>query len=277
MRVPFLICGFLSLLLPSGHAQKAEALTCGWTHTIASSELGEERLLNIYLPQNYDKDQSATYPVIYLLDGSAHEDFPHIAGLVQFFHLYELMPTAILVGIANVDRYRDFTTPTQIPAEQKGIPNAGGAEKFIAFMEKEVQPYLQAHFRVSGEKTLIGQSLGGLMAAETLFRNPDLFDNYLIVSPSLWWNDQELLKRADAFLAEHADLQKKVYLALGTEGPEMKEGMDKLLAAFARANNEQLQVHFEAFPKEYHATILHRAVYRGFEVLFEGKDWGEKK
>lgn len=273
MRITFLICCFILLIAPSATAQKAHPLVMALTDTIASKHLGEDRVLNIYLPQNYEKEKAASYSVIYLLDGSAHEDFPHIAGLVQFFHMYELMPTAILVGIANVDRYRDFTTPTQIKKEQKGIPNAGGADKFIAFMEDEVQPYMQKHFQVEGEKTLIGQSLGGLMAAETLFRKPHLFDNYLIVSPSLWWNDQELLKRADAFLAAHPDLKKKVYLALGTEGPEMKDGMDKLLAAFEKAGNDQLEVHFEPFPKEFHATILHRAVYRGFEVLFEGKDW----
>ena len=77
---------------------------------IHSKELGENRTLNIYLPNGYHPDSLKRYPVIYLLDGSADEDFIHIAGLVQFgsFPWLNILPESIVVGIANVDRKRDF-------------------------------------------------------------------------------------------------------------------------------------------------------------------------
>ena len=65
-----------------------------------SKELGEERTLNIYLPNAYHPDSLKKYPVIYLLDGSADEDFIHIAGLVQFgsFPWLNIIPESIVVG-----------------------------------------------------------------------------------------------------------------------------------------------------------------------------------
>ena len=78
---------------------------------IQSKELTEKRVLNIYLPEGYNKMDTVKYPVIYLLDGSANEDFIHIVGLVQFFSFewINLVPKSIVVGIATVDRKRDFT------------------------------------------------------------------------------------------------------------------------------------------------------------------------
>ncbi len=275
MKIRLLFALVLSLFLyPSNIlAQEPIPFQFGYVDQIESKELSETRTLNIYLPQGYEEDSLATYPVIYLLDGSGHEDYPHMAGLVQYFHMYQLMPQSILVGLANVDRYRDFTTPSANKEDQKAIPNAGGTARLMAFIEKELQPFIQEKYRGTGEQTIIGQSLGGLFAAEVLFTQPHLFDNYLIVSPSLWWNDQALVKRAGAFLEAHPNLEKKVYLALGTEGPEMKDGMDKLLAALKEKGAKKMMVHFEPFLKESHATIMHRATYRGFEILFEGKKW----
>ena len=88
----------------------------GRIEELRSKELHEVRVLNIYLPEGYSKNDAAKYPVIYLLDGSADEDFIHIAGLVQFnsFDWVGQVPKSIVVGLATVDRKRDFTFPTGI-------------------------------------------------------------------------------------------------------------------------------------------------------------------
>ena len=155
--------------------------------TIKSVELNENRILNIYLPADYNEKDN--YPVIYLLDGSAHEDFIHIVGLVQYcnFEWINLIPKSILVGIENVDRKRDFTYPTTVEKDKKDYPITGGSDKFISFIEKEVQPFIEKRYKTTPSKTIIGQSLGGLLATEILLKNPNLFSNYIIVSPSLWF------------------------------------------------------------------------------------------
>lgn len=234
-----------------------------------SQAIGEQRVLNIYLPDGYHPDSSATYPVVYVLDGSAHEDFPHIAGLVQFMNMYDLMPKSIVVGIANVNRYRDFTFPSKVKEDVEINPANGGAEKFLNFLENEVQPLVAKNYRISQHKTIIGQSLGGLLATEILMKKPYLFDDYIIVSPSLWWNDQRLVGSAAAYFKENQNLEKKLFISLGKEHPVMHDVADKLVKAIQDSGNEKLTLYYQPILDEDHATILHIAVYRAFKKLNE--------
>ncbi|MEL6988820.1 MAG: alpha/beta hydrolase-fold protein, partial [Bacteroidota bacterium] len=167
----------------------------GETIDFHSKILNENRSINIYLPLSYQEDSSKTYPVIYLLDGSKDEDFIHISGLVQFcsFSWINIIEESIVVGISNVDRKRDFTYPSNVAIDQKEFPTSGKSKFFIQFIKEELQKLIEHKYRVSDSKTLIGQSLGGLLATEILFKEPSLFDNYIIVSPSLWWDDEALL------------------------------------------------------------------------------------
>ncbi|MBI3235610.1 MAG: alpha/beta hydrolase, partial [Bacteroidetes bacterium] len=114
-----------------------------------SQELLETRILNIYLPEGYNSKDTTKYPVIYLLDGSADEDFIHIVGLVQFnsFEWIHLVPKSIVVGIATVDRRRDFTSPTTVKEEKERNPTSGHSEQFISFIEKELQPYINKKYK----------------------------------------------------------------------------------------------------------------------------------
>jgi len=238
----------------------------GETVSIASQILKEDRKLNIYLPQGY-AESDKKYPVIYLLDGSADEDFIHISGLVQFgsFSWINMLPESIVVGIANVDRKRDFTYPSQNSLDQKELPTSGGSEQFIQFLETELQPFIASNYKVSEVKTIIGQSLGGLLATEILLKKPKLFDNYIIVSPSTWWDDQSILKLE----GEKTWSPKHIYIAGGTEGPTMQTGAInlyyKLLAASKDTKNKVFYNFLEA---QDHGDALHLAVYDAFEKLF---------
>ena len=240
--------------------------TIGETVTLNSQILSQERVLNIYLPEGYQENDSISYPVIYLLDGSITEDFIHVTGLVQFFNLQLQMPKTIVVGIANVDRKHDFTFPTTIPDLKKDFPTTGGSEKFIAFIEKEVQPFINSNYKVSDKKYILGQSLGGLLATEILFKKPELFTHYIITSPSLWWDDQSLLHKANTYLSK---IQKPVYvfLAVGEEHKIMIRDA-KNLASELKKYPKTIQSDFHFFPKENHATILHNSLYHAFLLEF---------
>ena len=252
-------------------SQKIESkpFVLGVINKIQSVQLSETRTLNIYLPDGYSKDSASTYPVIYLLDGSADEDFIHIAGLVQFlnFPWVNILPKSIVVGIANVDRKRDFTFPTNNKADIKDYPTSGGSDKFMAFMEKELQPFIEKNYRTNSQRTVIGQSLGGLLVTQLLLKKPTLFDNYIIVSPSLWWDDESILADAEQILKKRPAGNIKVYVSAGSEGKQMQTDMERFTAILRRASNSEFKVYYYPLPGENHATILHRAVYRAFEVL----------
>ena len=95
---------FIVSVLTAQNTDNKKPFVLGEIVEIPSVQLGEKRLLNIYLPEGYAENDTAKYPVIYLLDGSADEDFIHITGLVQFlnFSWINILPKSIVVGIANV-------------------------------------------------------------------------------------------------------------------------------------------------------------------------------
>ncbi len=260
-----ILVGFAGIAQPNSNKNESAVLKLGIVDKIQSSTLGEKRTLNIYLPDGYRENPSAEYPVIYLLDGSENEDLLHIVGLVQFLSMIEKMPQSIVVGIANVDRKRDFTFPTNNAKDKKDFPTTGSSEKFIDFIEKELQPHIQRNYRTGGSKTIIGQSLGALLATEILLKKPQLFDQYLIVSPSLWWDDESLLESIPNLAAKQP--KAKVYIAVGTEGKVMETDAKSLADKLLALNLPDLKITFGPMPEESHLTILHNAAYKGLQNL----------
>lgn len=265
----FLIFGsilFAFQFMVFAQTTNVKPLTIGEIKTIKSKILNEERILNIYLPQNFDKTKS--YPIIYLLDGSMNEDFIHVTGLVQFFNLMYAMPETIVVGIANVDRKRDFTFHTDLKDLQKDYPTTGHSEKFINFLEKELKPYIQSQFKTT-ETYIFGQSLGGLLATEILLKKPEMFDNYFIISPSLWWDDESLLKQAPQLLSKILDTKKFVYISIGKgEHPVMIKDAENFYDVLKKSNKKNWTIEYKMMDLDNHATILHRSLYEGLVRLF---------
>lgn len=258
-------------------AESSKPFVLGVIEELQSAELGEKRTLNIYLPEGYKQDDTTRYPVIYLLDGSADEDFIHVVGLVQFnnFPWINRVPKSIVVGIANTDRKRDFTFPTTIEKDKKRYPTTGHSDKFMIFLETELQPYIEKKYKTTSSKTIIGQSLGGLLAAEILLKKPKLFTQYIIISPSLWWDNGSLLSQQSEMLQSSFAQITGVYIGVGKEGltptdaPRVMEVDANLLAEKIRAaKSKTVTTHFDYLPEEDHATIGHQAVFNAFRLLY---------
>ncbi len=276
----------LSLILLSiiGFGQKltikqsevSKPFILGVIDKIQSKELSEKRVLNIYLPEGYNQKDTIKYPVIYLLDGSADEDFIHTVGLVHFnsFEWINQIPKSIVVGISTVDRKRDFTFPTSIQSDKKKFPTSGNSNKFFSFIEKELQPYIDTKYKTNKDKMIIGQSPGGLFATELLLKKPTLFNRYVIVSPSLWWDNGSLLNLDSNLLKINFNQRTDIYIAVGKEGlapteiPRVMEVDANLLAEKINdAKHKRLNLLFDYLPQENHATIMHQAVSNAFKFL----------
>ena len=267
-----IVCSILFTFQSVVFAQtgNVKPLTIGEIRTIKSKILNEDRILNIYLPQNFDKTKS--YPVIYLLDGSMNEDFIHVTGLVQFFNQMYSMPETIVVGIANIDRKKDFTFHTDLKDLQKDYPTTGHSDKFISFLEKELKPYIESQFKTT-DKYLFGQSLGGLLATEILLKKPELFNNYFIISPSLWWDDESLLKQAPQLLTKIPDTKKFIYISVGKgEHQVMIKDAENFFDVLKKANKKNWNLEYKMMETDNHATILHRSLYEGLMKLFPYKE-----
>ena len=228
-----------------------------------SDVLDEERVLNVYLPVGYHKDSLINYPVIYVLDGSKDEDFIHIAGLTQFlsYPWINAMTPAIVVGVENVDRIRDFTYPSSDTAYTNAYPMSGHSATFIRFLRSEVKSIINQNYSVNqNQEILLGQSLGGLLATEILLNYPKVYDQYVIVSPSLWYDNESLLDLEEA----NFNVVAPVFIAVGAEGRIMKSVAKKL---YKKLKKKSHQIYFEYFPNHSHGDVLHLAAYKAFSTL----------
>lgn len=247
-------------------AQERRPLVIGEACTLRSIALQEERVLNVVLPDGYAIDSAARYPVVLVLDGSADEDLLHVAGLVQFASMPWIgwLRPSIVVGIANVDRKRDFTFTTAIAKDKADSSTAGGSAAFMRFLCDEAMPFIDSAYRTDGDRLLIGQSLGGLLATEVLHRRPGFCSRAIIVSPSLWWDGGSLLRGIEqGGMAAAPVLQ--VFVAVGREGRVMERDARRLAALLRR--EPRMRVGFGYLPKLDHATILHQAVLDGFRWM----------
>jgi uncharacterized protein len=153
-------------------------LVIGETFHLDSKLLAERRVINVYLPPGHGED-TERYPVLYMPDGGLKEDFPHILGLLDVSIKNQIIRPFILVGIENIERRHDLTSPTTVAEDRKLAPHAGGADKFRAFLRSELKPYITAHYRVTGESAIVGESLAGLFVLETLLVDPSLLSHAL--------------------------------------------------------------------------------------------------
>ncbi|SHL60855.1 hypothetical protein SAMN05444266_104151 [Chitinophaga jiangningensis] len=249
----------------------SQPITIGQTATLWSDILQENRHINIYLPEGYNAADTVRYPVIFVLDGGMEEDFFHLAGIVRYNTQPWIarFPRSIVVGIENTNRRRDFTfaVPNTDFIEKAGFkktnfPQYGQSAKYIGFLEKELQPWLSKNFRVSEQRTVIGESLAGLLASEILLRHPQLFSTYIIISPSLWWDDESLLKTAVNVTPA------RVYIGAPNkaEDKRMYEDAVKLYDHIKAAKN--IEAVFDYLPEELHSTVIHQAVYNAFKKLY---------
>lgn len=257
---------------PATAATTAQPLVIGQTFTIDSKLLSETRRINVYLPPGYDEHTDTRYPVLYMLDGGIKEDFLHIAGLVEVLTGDNSMVPAILIGIENTQRRRDLTGPTTDPGDLAIAPVVGKSALFRRFIRDELMPTVRARYRSNGKRSIVGESLAGLFIVETLLQQPDLFDTYIAVDPSLWWNHAALVKSATTRLASLPPGQRTLYLACSSDGcPAGKDATSPIpqFAAVLQAHApRQLHWQLQRFPEETHATDFHPAAMDAFRRVF---------
>ncbi len=244
--------------------------------------------LYVSLPRDYGKTDQ-TYPVIFVLD--ADHFFPIVQNIVSLRVDHDEMPSVIIVGIAypgvaeekhgpvfKMNRTRDYT-PTHMKSGGYGEEYqkvSGGAEHFFDFIEKELVPFLENEFHgKSTDRTIVGISYGGLAASHALITRPSLFQRYLIVSPSLWWDKRFMFKAQKERIKSLRDLPAKVFFAAGDmeKGEGKVADMGKDITVFFSELNSRNYPNFKGktwiAPDETHHTVFPGAAARGIGYLFE--------
>lgn len=227
MKNHTLIITILVLFL-SGPLLGQNDIVIGKMDSIQSKILGETRELMVYVPNDGPNSLfvKKKYPVVYVLDGNAH--FISVVGMLERFSGNNITPEMIVVAIPNTDRTRDLThskakpNPPMVP---EGLANAsGGGKNFLSFIEKELVPYIDKTYPTEPYKMLIGHSFGGLFVMNVLLEKPELFNSYISIDPSMWWNDKKLLTAyKNTNLKDDKFKNKSLYLGIANT---LEKGMD---------------------------------------------------
>lgn len=261
-------------------ADEPAPITIGHIDSLASEILGEARDIWIYVPESarLPENSNSAYPVVYLLDGNGH--FHSVSGMIRQLSAINgntEVPEMVVVAIPNTDRMRDLT-----PTHTEGT--TGGGKKFLSFIETELLPYVEENYPVTQYRTFIGHSLGGLTVIDALFDMPELFQNYIAIDPSLWWDDQVLLKKSEAMLNE-LDLSGKslfVGVANTTRGrigyDEVRQDVDpstlhmRSILEFTRLaqadTDNGLSFGWEYYDDDSHGSVPLISEYDAFRFIF---------
>lgn len=212
-----IIISFILVIIPFViKAQTDNKITIGIIEKLNSKILNEDRELRIYVPNSTAVISNQKYPVLYLLDGEAH--FNSVVGMMEQLSGNTVVPEMIIVGISNTNRMRDLS-PTLVEADLPMLDAetakiTGGNPNLFAFMEKELFPYIESKYKTESYRMLIGHSLGGLTVINALVNYTSLFNAYIAIDPSMWWDKNRFLEDCKPKLTKKKFMNMDLYLGI---------------------------------------------------------------
>ena len=252
----------LSIFASALSMAQANNLQIGTKHTIESKVLDEKREIYVSLPEDY-QSSNYRYPVLYLLDGKMN--IKHVVGAVDILTESGAIPPLIVVAIPSTDRSVDF--PPYQDANSSGGKTTRGKE-YHQFIEKEVIKYIDGNYRTHSFRALQGHSLGGLFTVYSMIRHQDVFDAYMAIAPSLWWNGEQVIDEMKAKPSATIS-NKAMYLSIGeNDGWGMRQELKKLKRVITEKEFMNVRVHHEEFKNEGHMSARYPANYYGLKFVF---------
>jgi predicted alpha/beta superfamily hydrolase len=283
----------LFILFFAGLAHSQSPIVIGKTEEVYSQTLQEKRRIQVYLPASISDTYfyPRRYPVVYVLDGDSH--FFTLSAIIK--QLSEdgnglFFPEMIVVAIGNTDRNRDLT-PTRDTSETRmgrGADNhSGGGEKFLSFVEKELIPHVDSAYPTMPYRVFIGHSLGGLTVLNAFVHHNRLFNAYLAIDPSTFWDNASLLRSSKGALATSDYKGRSLFMAMansltnGLDTVSVMSDSSNLFSRHMRANFLIRDKLVEAaarggfsFGWKYYSQYTHNSVplvaqYDGLRRLFD--------
>jgi predicted alpha/beta superfamily hydrolase len=157
------------------------------------------------------------------------------------------------------------------------LASSGGGDAFLRFLQEELIPRIDASYRTLPYRILAGHSLGGLLAIHALITAPAAFRGILAMDPSLWWDNQVVVRKEKEFLANAKGLSSGVFISLantpqiGTfNNPKLNEETVRTFARALETNSHGLRSKLEYFEAEDHASVPLLSLYDGLLFIFDG-------
>lgn len=224
----------------------------------SSDRLGETRRLKIQLPRNYDTNELKVYPVVIVLDGDYL--FEPVAGNVDYFSYWEDMPESIVVGVMQAaTRYEDCNYDSE-----NGLPADKGAD-FFEFLGLELLPYIDQNYRTAKFVIGVGHDFTANFLNYYLFKDPPLFNGYIILSPDLAPEQTSRLAGRIPMI----QTQLFYYLATGTDDIKgLMEGTEALNSALKPIEAKNFNYYYDNFERGTHYSLVGRGIPNALEKIF---------
>lgn len=265
-------------------------LSVGEVIEFESEILGETRQIYLYQPQGFwgMDEKMKNLPVIYVLDGESQ--FLNTVSTVDFLSSAplgnDLMPRSIVVGIPNTNRNRDLSPIKGVIAnDSTTLEITGGGKKFLNFITQELIPYVDSQYETSEHRTIIGHSLGGLLAFEALLRKPTFFDNYLVIDPGFGFADEAYLDEVVDSLQNSNYSNEHVFFTTAETRPTFLMEQDlmsdtsdivklldlpnrKFLGKY-KTSKWRINLSIKHYPNESHFSVPVKATFDGLKKLYD--------
>ena len=246
--------------------QKKSDFVIGDKISFESKVLNERKTIVVIPPYNYKDRPDEKFPVVYVLDPG--NNLFATFGIVNYYSdMLKIMPRMIIVGIVSNDREKDY-----LPTPSKDQPTGGGADKFLRFINSELVALIDSTYPANSERCIIGHSAGGLFAIYALENQPELFNSFICIDPSFWYNDQSYIKEMAEFLKNNKKIKKSIFISLSNE-KEM--GVFSFIDALETYAPEGLKWDYIHYKSETHNSLGFKSICAGFEMIY--KDWKIKE
>lgn len=242
--------------------QKMSDFVIGDKISFESKILNERKTIVVIPPYNYKDRPDEKFPVVYVLDPG--NNLFATFGIVNYYSdMLKIMPGMIIVGIVSNDREKDY-----LPTPSKEQPTGGGADKFLRFIKSELVSIIDSTYPSSTERCIIGHSAGGLFAIYALENQPDLFNSFICIDPSLWYDDKSCIRKLPDFLKKNKDINKSIFISLSNE---KGMGVFPFIEVLEKYAHEGLRWDYIHYKSETHNSLVFKSICAGFEMIY--KEW----
>jgi uncharacterized protein len=254
------------------------------TFTLTCDRSGLDHDISVGLPARFDKLDAP--PVIVCLDGPWM--FGTVLDATRIMSMSGEAPEAVVVGVSFTDqsmgeylkqRARWYTPTAWVPPPETGVrgleqDETGKVETFIAFLNDQLLPHLEARYR-TGERWFVGHSFSALCGVRALLVKPEMFDRWLLASPSIWWHDRVILDMEEAYAEANDDLPAHVFLSAGTDEEDsdpvgtfrMTSNVAVLGSTLASRGYPNLKLTRMELDGDAHSSVIGNAISKGLRAL----------
>lgn len=222
--------------------------------------------IKVALPENYDP-QNNKYSTLYVLD--ADQDFSYVTHHSKELSEKYSKENVLVISIGyGHDRILDYTPTIAVEGE-------GGAPAFMDFISNELIPRMESDFAADttrNSRVILGHSFGGLFAAYAFTNRNEVFGNYIMLSPSLWYDDEILLQYEQDHRAEISNNDQLVFLGIG-----QLENSGRMQAPF-EAFYQRLNTYYSGIslmknsvPQLDHVGSKNPNIVKGLDFYFQNK------